>query len=44
MGGASGIYGGEKRSAYRVLVGKSDGERQHEKSRHRIILKCILKK
>jgi hypothetical protein len=35
MGGASGIYGGENRSAYRVLVGKPDGERQHGKSRHR---------
>jgi len=29
------VYMGESRSAYRILVGKSGGERQCGKSRHR---------
>jgi len=36
----------ERRGAYRVLVGKAEGTRQHgmPKRRWRIILKCIFKK
>jgi hypothetical protein len=36
----------ERRGAYRVLVGKAEGRRQHgmPKRQWRIILKCIFKK
>jgi hypothetical protein len=45
MGGARSTYG-EKRNAYKILIGKPEGERplgRHNVSR-RIILKYVLRK